>query len=324
MPTQSLLTSTPRGYIISSLFTLVANLRNSATADKPINAADLDQMITAVRNTWIAHTHKYNDLLGIDTFGNLTRYTTTGSYSNDLDTGAALDIAGNGYAASPTPAGITPGGQITAADINAVIALINGLRNHRHGKADLVGQYNPSVNILSGTYYNDATYYVPITATVTQTITMGTDGRMSYLAYNTTTSQIGSWLSMDVPSTIAAEYEILASYSGVSAGASVSGPFGSWVQLGVASRSFILTSAGPDGQGTCFGTATFNFKFRRVGTTIDLADVNLVVSANNTNWNVVEPPAPVPPPPPAPVPPPPPGPAPGPPHQPPSPPTQEQ
>lgn len=122
-------TTTPLGYVIAAMQSQVNAMIASMAAGNSILASDVAQLV-AIYNSFVSHYHGANDLRGINTYGNLPRY------------GAGTYVYTTTSAPTPAlPAGSVPGnvaanGEITAADINAIITLINSMRTHVHDITD--------------------------------------------------------------------------------------------------------------------------------------------------------------------------------------------
>lgn len=105
----------------------INGLRGRLVRGGQINAADI-RMFVDIYNNYAQHQHYYDDLVGVDTFGNYARYGG-GHY-----VGRNTDGAGYGFVSYP--AGAASHEPITAGVINQLKGWINALRSHSHGAAD--------------------------------------------------------------------------------------------------------------------------------------------------------------------------------------------
>lgn len=97
----------------------------------PILASDVAALVT-LYNQFAAHYHTASDLRGIG-YGNLGVYSTSGTYVTSTST------TPTGFSSAVSPAGVTVDGNITAADINAIVGFINSIRTHDHTINDITG-----------------------------------------------------------------------------------------------------------------------------------------------------------------------------------------
>lgn len=125
-------TSAPLNYDVATWAYYIAVLINKMRSQQSIEAGDMQTLVN-LYNGFVGHYHIVHDLVGIDTYGNIRRYSPSGTY-NDHAT-----YAYSGYATIPTPSGVIASGQITAGQINAIIAAINSMRSHNHPVTDIVG-----------------------------------------------------------------------------------------------------------------------------------------------------------------------------------------
>jgi hypothetical protein len=198
-------------------------------AGKSVYASDLASLNSSVYNLWRSHTHSATDIQGIDTFGNVTTYGVGGTVLSQ--TTFATTPA---YGAVTTPGGIATDAQITAADINVLIAMINNMRVHSHTITDGVGVTGQTASITAQTYsWSDS-------APTSVTLVLANDGQLSYTGGATG----AEWNTMaPVDLTTAASYDV---YVTVSSGSSVTGsPLGTWLNLGT-TRSWTLASGAVD------------------------------------------------------------------------------
>ena len=129
MPQILTTTSTPLGYMIATMQAQVDDMVTNMAAGKPILAADVAQLVSTY-NDFVAHYHTVSDLRGVNTFGNLSRY------------GAGLYVTStsatpSGVASEVVPAGVTVNGDVTATDINTIIAFVNSMQTHTHTINDI-------------------------------------------------------------------------------------------------------------------------------------------------------------------------------------------
>lgn len=129
MPQILTTTSTPEGYVIATMQAQVDAMVTNMAAGKPILAADIAQLVSTY-NDFVAHYHTVSDLRGINTFGNLSVYGA-GLYVTSTST------TPSGFAGDVVPAGVYVNGEVTAADINTIIAFVNSMRTHTHTINDI-------------------------------------------------------------------------------------------------------------------------------------------------------------------------------------------
>lgn len=125
MPQVTRSTSTPLGYVLTTMQTLINEMTARMSAGWPILASDVAALIT-LYNQFVAHYHTASDLRGIQTFGNLGVYSTSGTYVTSTSS------TPTGFSATTSPVGVVANGEITAADINAIVGFINSIRTHDH------------------------------------------------------------------------------------------------------------------------------------------------------------------------------------------------
>lgn len=118
-------TSTPLGYTLTTLQTQLNGMIARMSAGWPILASDVAALVDTY-NAYAIHYHTASDLRGIQTYGNLSKYSTSGTY---VASTASTPI---GVSPAVTPANVSVNSEITAADINAIIGLINSIRVHNH------------------------------------------------------------------------------------------------------------------------------------------------------------------------------------------------
>jgi len=112
----------------SSLQSLITTLKNTIVVGAGITASDVNQVIAAY-NTWRQHTHKADDLRGVDTYGNVGFYGG-GTWAADPSSSAAKNTGGtlfpnNGFLNAVND-------QVDDTDVNSFIASINNIRSHKH------------------------------------------------------------------------------------------------------------------------------------------------------------------------------------------------
>lgn len=129
MPTVNRTTATPSGYVISAMQAQVDGMVARASAGLPILASDVAALVS-LYNDFVSHYHTTSDLRGVDTFGNLSVYGA-GTYVT------STSATPTGFVAGTTPVNVTSGGEITALDINAIIAYVNSMRTHTHNINDI-------------------------------------------------------------------------------------------------------------------------------------------------------------------------------------------
>jgi len=111
----------------STLQGRITTLRNKMLPNLKATAADFNELV-AIYNRWEDHTHSHNDLIGIDTFGNISTYGASGTYvwRTSSSVNGALNSA----------ASVNVGDQISVGDINNIINDINAIRTHTHSTTD--------------------------------------------------------------------------------------------------------------------------------------------------------------------------------------------
>lgn len=129
MPTVNRTTSTPIGYVIATMQTQVDGMVSRMNAGLPILASDVAALVS-LYNDFVTHYHTASDLRGVDTFGNLAVYGA-GTYVTSTST------TPTGFTAGTLPTNVTANGEISAADVNAIIAYINSMRVHTHDINDV-------------------------------------------------------------------------------------------------------------------------------------------------------------------------------------------
>lgn len=149
-------TSVPN-YNVTTMQTALSTLVAAMNAGQQINAADVVTLKTATYDVWRTHYHTAVDTIGIDGAGATTTYgpapgqTTTTTSSASL-TGAG-PTGGSALGAVTTPANITSGHTIDAADINTIINTINSMAVHYHTMADQIGTAGlPVANLGSSAF----------------------------------------------------------------------------------------------------------------------------------------------------------------------------
>ena len=123
------LTLTANSYNVTVMRNEVNTLLSNMLAGKSILVADVRKVVD-IYNQLRAHTHEYSDLRGRDEFGNLSVYSTTGTRVQ------RTSDPGPNTAALSYPTNVVLNGQVTAADINLIIAAVNQLRTHTHAVVD--------------------------------------------------------------------------------------------------------------------------------------------------------------------------------------------
>ena len=117
-------TSTPLG--MDSVASTVSSLRSQCYSGAPVVAANVRTLVD-LYNTFIYHYHWAEDLIGIDTFGNVAYYGS-GYYTTQY-TNAPINISHPAYG---YPANMYSDYQIYASEFNTVISIINSTRYHYH------------------------------------------------------------------------------------------------------------------------------------------------------------------------------------------------
>lgn len=225
MPQRSVTTSSPLGYTIATLSALVSSLQASMVAGQSIVAADIISIKTGFYDLWRVHTHTASDRQGIDTFGNLTVYGVAGT-----------DVTKSSSAPVPNTPYVTPtfaaGQSIDAADINGMILIVNGMRNHNHTIDDGIGATGPVVAIGAATYFG-----TNFGATATATLTLANDGQL----FGADAGSIGGqWINMrPVDLATAASYDVMVTHTGGTA--PTGSPTATWLNLGT-SRSWSVSA----------------------------------------------------------------------------------
>lgn len=123
-------TSTPLGYTLTQMHSELYGMYTRMVAGEPVLASDIANLVS-IYNRFVSHSHSAADLRGIDTFGNKATYGTAGTYVTSYST------TPNGFLAQTAPSNVTVNGEITAADINAIIGFINSMRAHAHTINDI-------------------------------------------------------------------------------------------------------------------------------------------------------------------------------------------
>lgn len=195
MPQLLTTTTTPLGYVIATMQAAINTLITNMQAGKAINAADIAAMNSSMYNLWRTHTHTAADRTGIDVYGNLTVYGAGGTSTT------ATASAPAGLPAVTTPVGIVAGGQITAANINTMINMVNSIRAHAHTITDSVGATAAVVSISTATYT-----FTVVSEPVFQSLTFATNGE---LQTDGAGPLPGQWLDMSPTDTATAgQYEV--------------------------------------------------------------------------------------------------------------------
>ena len=132
MPQVTRSTSTPVGYVLTTMQTQINQMLARMNAGLPILASDVAALIS-LYNQFVAHYHTASDLKGVQTFGNVGVYSTAGTYVTSTST------TPTGFSATAALAGVAANGAVTAADINAIVGFINSIRTHNHTINDITG-----------------------------------------------------------------------------------------------------------------------------------------------------------------------------------------
>lgn len=96
----------------------------------PILASDVAALVS-LYNQFASHYHTASDLRGLQTFGNLGVYSTSGTYVTSTSS------TPTGFSSTVVPANVAVNGEITAADVNVIIGFINSIRTHAHTINDI-------------------------------------------------------------------------------------------------------------------------------------------------------------------------------------------
>lgn len=121
-------TSTPLG--MGSVASTVSSLRSQCYSGAPVIAANVRSLVD-LYNTFIYHYHWAEDLIGMDTFGNVSYYGS-GYYTTQY-TDAPINISHPAYG---YPANTYDGYPIYASEFNTIISIINSTRYHYHNIND--------------------------------------------------------------------------------------------------------------------------------------------------------------------------------------------
>lgn len=127
---------------VASLQSLITTLQNNMALNKDITASDVNQLISAY-NSWQDHHHTTDDLIGIDSEGNLAVYGAGGTYTGVKNASDAKNTGGTLFTTQPlivvaAIAGVNePDGDIEDNDVNAIINSINAIRDHLHTIDDI-------------------------------------------------------------------------------------------------------------------------------------------------------------------------------------------
>jgi hypothetical protein len=186
---------------------------------KQINASEINSWKSGGYDLWRTHTHTASDRTGIDTFGNLTVYGAGGT-TVTASTGAPQSNTQPPF--SPI-AGITPGGEITATDINGMILIANNMRVHSHVITDAVGGTAPAVVLTPATFTN-----FQYTSNTVETLTFDNTGTLSDTAAGVVA---GQWINMrPVDLATASSYDIFVTHTG--GPAPTGSALSTWLNLG--------------------------------------------------------------------------------------------
>ena len=116
-------------YNVTVLNQGISNMMASVRANLPIEASSYVWLVDIV-NQLANHNHQIRDLVGRDTFGNVGVYGGAGTYVTGT-TSVSSQLAGT------TNPGIAVSSQITASQVNSLVAAVNALRAaHNHPYAD--------------------------------------------------------------------------------------------------------------------------------------------------------------------------------------------
>ncbi len=130
MPQVTRSTTTPLGYVISTMQTQINNMLARASAGLPVLASDVAALVS-IFNQHVSHYHQASDLRGVDTYGNIGTYGA-GTYVT------STSATPTGFVVGSLPPAVTVDGEISAGDINAIIAYINSIRSHTHNIDDVI------------------------------------------------------------------------------------------------------------------------------------------------------------------------------------------
>lgn len=128
MPQVQRNTTTMKTINASSLQSLITTLKSSIVVGAGITASDVNQVIAAY-NTWRQHTHKADDLRGVDTFGNVGFYGG-GTWAADPSSTEARDTGNTAFPNNPFLNAVDD--EVDDTDVNSFINSINSIRSHKH------------------------------------------------------------------------------------------------------------------------------------------------------------------------------------------------
>jgi hypothetical protein len=268
------------GYTISGIQTTITNLKASMQTNKPILASDMHSFIPNIINPMASHNHTVADRQGIDTFGNVTTYGTTGQDVTKTSSGpspawnAATNIAFN--ADEP----------IDHGDINYIRGFVNGMLSHNHTVDDTKGATDISVALSSRTFNygtaNDADGYTYLQ--------FQSDGNLvwyyTYGYYGSTTGiseavSSGQWINMNpVDSATSGAYDVMYTVSAQSGTFNwIAGNMSpsTWYNLGTTRVVGIAATWPPGGLSDIFSSVTIAVQIRSAGTGAVVATATYVL-----------------------------------------------
>lgn len=119
---------------LGSTASIISSLRGQCYVGAPIVAANV-RAIVDLYNTWIYHYHSADDLIGVDTFGNVPRYG--GGYWTTQNTGYALDGSAAPFVGGLYPTYMYTDNLIYASEFNQIITYVNSTGYHFHSIEDV-------------------------------------------------------------------------------------------------------------------------------------------------------------------------------------------
>ena len=126
----------------ATLQSIITTLKNNMALGKSITAADINQLIITY-NSWINHTHNVSDLRGIDNYGNVSHYGSTGTYVAKVSTTVSGAVSATllnkiGFPENPGDLTIDTNSRILATDTQDIVPKINSIRTHTHEIVDTI------------------------------------------------------------------------------------------------------------------------------------------------------------------------------------------
>lgn len=113
----------------TTLQSLINNLTVLMAQGNDVTASDYNQLVSTY-NSWISHTHKADDLRGIDTFGNVSVYGG-GTYAADPSSTEARDTGNSAFPTLPAAPAVVAD-DVLAATVALAVTRLNNMRSHKH------------------------------------------------------------------------------------------------------------------------------------------------------------------------------------------------